>query len=109
MQAWRLWKDGEILEFMDQSIADTSNAAEVLKCIQIGLLCVQEQPKRRPTMSAVTAMLTCENPMLPEPCEPAFSTGRNRGDDDDDDEDPEVKACRSDSASSWTVTVVEGR
>jgi hypothetical protein len=111
MQAWRLWKDGESLEFIDQSIADTSNAAEVLKCIQIGLLCVQEQPKRRPTMSAVTTMLTCENPMLPEPCEPAFSTGRNRGDDDDDDEeeDPEVKACRSDSASSWTVTVVEGR
>lgn len=106
LQAWRLWKDGESLEFMDQSIADTSNAAEVLKCIQIGLLCVQEQPKRRPTMSAVTTMLTCENPTLPEPCEPAFSTGRNH---DDDDEDPEAKACRSNSASSWTCTVVEGR
>ena len=99
MQAWRLWKDGESLEFIDQSIADTSNAAEVLKCIQIGLLCVQEQPKRRPTMSVVTTMLTCENPTLPEPCEPAFSTGRNHGGGDDDDEDPEVKACRSDSAS----------
>ncbi|WVZ59666.1 hypothetical protein U9M48_009776 [Paspalum notatum var. saurae] len=105
--AWRLWKDGESLEFIDQSIADTSNAAEVLKCIQIGLLCVQEQPKRRPTMSAVTMMLTCENPTLPEPCEPAFSTGRNV--DEEEDEEPEAKACRSDSASSWTVTVVEGR
>ncbi|CAN6282437.1 unnamed protein product [Urochloa humidicola] len=108
--AWRLWRDGESLEFIDQSIADTSNAMEVLKCIQIGLLCVQEQPKRRPTMSAVTTMLTSENPTLPEPCEPAFSTGRNRDDDDDDNEEgPEAKACRSDSASSWTVTVVEGR
>ncbi|KAJ1294769.1 hypothetical protein BS78_01G172000 [Paspalum vaginatum] len=105
--AWRLWKDGEGLEFIDQSIADTSNAAEVLKCIQIGLLCVQEQPKRRPTMSAVTTMLTCENPTLPEPCEPAFSTGRNV--DEEEDEEPEAKACRSDSASTWTVTVVEGR
>ncbi|KAG2536929.1 hypothetical protein PVAP13_9NG236100 [Panicum virgatum] len=107
--AWRLWRDGQSLEFIDPSIADTSNAMEVLKCIQIGLLCVQEQPKRRPTMSAVTTMLTSENPTLPEPCEPAFSTGRNHDDDDDDEEGPEAKACRSDSASSWTVTVVEGR
>nr|CAB3494151.1 unnamed protein product [Digitaria exilis] len=108
--AWRLWKDGESLEFMDQSIADTSNAAEVLKCIQIGLLCVQEQPKRRPPMSAVTTMLASEYPTLPEPCEPAFSTGRSRDDDDDEEhEDTAAKAYRSDSASSWTVTVVEGR
>ncbi|KAG2547785.1 receptor-like serine/threonine-protein kinase SD1-8 [Panicum virgatum] len=110
--AWRLWRDGQSLEFIDPSIADTSNAMEVLKCIQIGLLCVQEQPKRRPTMSAVTTMLTSESPTLPEPCEPAFSTGRNHHDDDEEDdgeEDPEAKACRSDSASSWTVTVVEGR
>ncbi|PUZ38217.1 hypothetical protein GQ55_9G179100 [Panicum hallii var. hallii] len=109
--AWRLWRDGQSLDFIDPSIADTSNAMEVLKCIQIGLLCVQEQPKRRPTMSAVTTMLTSENPTLPEPCEPAFSTGRNHGggDDDDNGEDPETKACRSDSASSWTVTVEEGR
>jgi len=112
LQAWRLWRDGQSLEFIDPSIADTSNAMEVLKCIQIGLLCVQEQPKRRPTMSAVTTMLTSESPTLPEPCEPAFSTGRNHHDDDEEDdgeEDPEAKACRSDSASSWTVTVVEGR
>ncbi|RCV42086.1 hypothetical protein SETIT_9G187200v2 [Setaria italica] len=108
--AWRLWRDGESLEFIDPSIADTSNALEVLKCIQIGLLCVQEQPKRRPTMSAVTTMLASETPTLPEPCEPAFSTGRNHHDDDDNgEEEPEVKVCRSDSASSWTVTVVEGR
>ncbi|OEL14616.1 Receptor-like serine/threonine-protein kinase SD1-8 [Dichanthelium oligosanthes] len=107
--AWRLWRNGESLEFIDQSIADTSNAMEVLKCIQIGLLCVQEQPKRRPTMSSVTTMLTSENPTLPEPCEPAFCMGRNHDDDDDNDEDPEAKACRSDSASSWTVTVVDGR
>jgi serine/threonine protein kinase len=104
-QAWRLWKDGRSLDFVDPSIADTSKATEVLRCIQIGLLCVQEQPRPRPTMSAVTTMLASESTMLPNPCEPAFSTGRNL----DDDEDQELPACRSDSASSWTVTVVEGR
>ncbi|KAL6650023.1 hypothetical protein ACP70R_014247 [Stipagrostis hirtigluma subsp. patula] len=100
---WRLWKEGRSLEFVDQSIADESKATEVLRCIQIGLLCVQEQPRRRPTMSEVTTMLASEcAASLPEPCEPAFSTGRNL------DDDPQT-SCRSNSASSWTVTVIEGR
>jgi hypothetical protein len=101
-QAWRMWKEGRTLEFLDQSITDTSNVREVVRCIQIGLLCVQEQPRHRPTMSAVTMMLGSENVALPEPCEPAFSTGRNNSSED-------KEASRSNSASSWTITVVEGR
>ncbi|XP_051208986.1 receptor-like serine/threonine-protein kinase SD1-8 [Lolium perenne] len=100
--AWRMWKEGRTLEFLDQSITDTSNVREVVRCIQIGLLCVQEQPRHRPTMSAVTMMLGSENVALPEPCEPAFSTGRNNSSED-------KEASRSNSASSWTITVVEGR
>ncbi|KQK14050.1 receptor-like serine/threonine-protein kinase SD1-8 [Brachypodium distachyon] len=102
--AWRLWKEGRNLEFLDQSIAETSNVTEVVRCIQIGLLCVQEQPRHRPAMSAVTMMLGSENAELPEPCEPAFSTGRNHG-----SEDMEMEVSRSNSASSFTVTIVEGR
>lgn len=101
IQAWRLWKEDRSLEFLDQSITDKSNVTEVLRCIQIGLLCVQEQPRHRPTMSAVTMMLGSESAALPEPCEPAFSTGRNLSED--------MEASRSNSASSWTITVVEGR
>ncbi|XP_006650248.1 receptor-like serine/threonine-protein kinase SD1-8 [Oryza brachyantha] len=102
--AWRLWKEGRTLEFLDQSIAGTSsNVTEVVRCIQIGLLCVQEQPRHRPTMSAVTMMLGSESPVLLEPCEPAFSTGRSLISDDT------AEASRSNSARSWTVTVVEGR
>ncbi|KAM0865924.1 hypothetical protein ACQ4PT_042935 [Festuca glaucescens] len=100
--AWRMWKEGRALEFHDQSVTDSSNVREVVRCIQIGLLCVQDQPRHRPTMSAVTMMLGSENAALPEPCEPAFSTGRN-----DSSEDKE--ASRSNSASSWTITVVEDR
>ncbi|XP_047084605.1 receptor-like serine/threonine-protein kinase SD1-8 [Lolium rigidum] len=100
--AWRMWKEGRTLGFLDQSITDTSNVREVVRCIQIGLLCVQEQPRHRPTMSAVTMMLGSENVALPEPCEPAFSTGRNNISED-------KEATRSNSASSWTITVVEGR
>uniref|UniRef100_A0A0D9VVN7 Receptor-like serine/threonine-protein kinase n=1 Tax=Leersia perrieri TaxID=77586 RepID=A0A0D9VVN7_9ORYZ len=100
--AWRLWKEGRSLEFLDQSIVGTSsNVTEVLRCIQIGLLCVQEQPRHRPTMSAVTLMLGSESPALHEPCEPAFSTGRSLSDD--------TEASRSNSARSWTATAIEGR
>lgn len=43
---------------------------EALKCINIGLLCVQEQPEDRPTMSSVVLMLVTENAVLPPPKQP---------------------------------------
>ncbi|KAG6478888.1 hypothetical protein ZIOFF_062333 [Zingiber officinale] len=49
---WTLWKEDRVLEAVDGSIGSFC-VAEVLKCINIGLLCVQEQPKDRP-ISSVT-------------------------------------------------------
>ncbi|CAL5344756.1 unnamed protein product [Camellia sinensis] len=40
---------------------------KVLKCIQIGLLCVQQRPEDRPTMSYVLSMLDNKSAMLPRP------------------------------------------
>ncbi|GMP75067.1 hypothetical protein CsSME_00032283 [Camellia sinensis var. sinensis] len=45
---------------------------EVLKCIQIGLLCVQQRPEDRPTMSSVVSMLDNGSAMLPRPRQPGF-------------------------------------
>jgi hypothetical protein len=45
---------------------------EVIKCIQIGLLCVQENPNVRPTMATVVSYLNSHSPELPSPQEPAF-------------------------------------
>ena len=52
--------------------------AEVLKCLQIALLCVQEDPEERPTMSAVVVLLASNDSIdLPEPRKPAiFAIGR---------------------------------
>lgn len=49
---------------------------EVMKCIKIGLLCVQEWPSDRPTMPLVLTMLdSTENiNLLPEPKQPWFSS-----------------------------------
>lgn len=51
-------------------------SSEGLRCIQIGLLCVQKRPEDRPLMSSVLMMLDSENASLPQPKEPGFYTER---------------------------------
>ncbi|KAK6270353.1 hypothetical protein POUND7_007458 [Theobroma cacao] len=46
---------------------------EILRCIDVGLLCVQEFAKDRPTMSRVVSMLNSEIVDLPPPKQPAFT------------------------------------
>ncbi|TYG97189.1 hypothetical protein ES288_A10G018300v1, partial [Gossypium darwinii] len=75
--AWKLWSKGEAMELIDQLIVPSCVASEVLKCIHIGLLCVQEDPVDRPTMLSVVFMLASDDTItLPHPSEPAFSVGR---------------------------------
>ncbi|XP_027342924.1 G-type lectin S-receptor-like serine/threonine-protein kinase At4g27290 [Abrus precatorius] len=71
--AWILWCEERPLELIDESLRKTIALAEadVLRCIHIGLLCVQERPEDRPDMSAVILMLNGEK-KLPRPREPAF-------------------------------------
>lgn len=53
---------------MDNLIMETCSATEeVLKCIHIGLLCIQQDPTDRPSMSSVVMMLTSDATTLPEP------------------------------------------
>ena len=59
------------MEIVDPSLGETYPANEVSRCIQIGLLCVQEHATDRPTMSAVVFMLSNVTP-LPSPKQPAF-------------------------------------
>ncbi|KAL8159788.1 hypothetical protein V2J09_001325, partial [Rumex salicifolius] len=48
----------------------------VIKCVQIGLLCVQVEPTERPTMSSVVLMLSIETTTLSQPTLPGFYLGR---------------------------------
>lgn len=45
---------------------------EILRCIHIGLLCVQENAATRPTMATVALMLNSYSFTLPTPSRPAF-------------------------------------
>ncbi|KAK7256322.1 hypothetical protein RIF29_29764 [Crotalaria pallida] len=70
--AWKLWKDGLPKELIDSSLEDSSCfSSEACRCIQIGLLCVQQHPDDRPDMRTVVVMLSGDN-SLPKPKEPGF-------------------------------------
>ncbi|KAI4346178.1 hypothetical protein L6164_013250 [Bauhinia variegata] len=70
--AWDLWKEGAGLEMVDPSVNDSFIPDQVLRCIHVALLCTQERPVDRPSMSDVLSMLTNENAVLPLPHRPAF-------------------------------------
>ncbi|KAK8292818.1 hypothetical protein V6Z11_D06G145300, partial [Gossypium hirsutum] len=70
--AWKLWNEDNILAFIDPAISDSSFDREILKSIHVGLLCVQNFAKDRPTMSTVTSMLSSEIENLPAPKQPPF-------------------------------------
>ncbi|EOY28559.1 Cysteine-rich RLK 29, putative [Theobroma cacao] len=69
--AWRNWKDGTPLNLVDPILREASRT-EVMRCIHIGLLCVQENAAQRPNMASVVLMLTSYSVTLPLPAEPAF-------------------------------------
>ena len=64
------------MELIDQTIIDTCPISEALRLIHIALLCVQEDPNDRPTMSRVILMLASKSINLPQPSAPPFSAGR---------------------------------
>jgi len=45
---------------------------EIVRCIHIGLLCVQEKAADRPTMASVVLMLDSHSFALPVPLQPAY-------------------------------------
>ncbi|CAL0300942.1 unnamed protein product [Lupinus luteus] len=70
--AWKMWNDGNITSLIDPQISNPIFHTDILRCIHIGLLCVQEHAIDRPTMTKVISMLNSETLNLPPPKQPAF-------------------------------------
>ncbi|KAL9382726.1 hypothetical protein Peur_025761 [Populus x canadensis] len=70
--AWRLWREDKALDLMDETLREICNTNEFLRCVNAALLCVQDDPSDRPTMSNVVVMLSSETANLPVPKNPAF-------------------------------------
>lgn len=61
---------------LDPAVTPAPSRAELpllRRCIQVGLLCVQQQPDDRPAMSAAVEMLSCSSSELVEPTVPVVS------------------------------------
>ncbi|XP_056171975.1 cysteine-rich receptor-like protein kinase 44 isoform X2 [Syzygium oleosum] len=69
---WNQWRDGTPLNVLDLAIADSYSRDEVLRCLHIGLLCIQEDPAIRPAMATVVLMLSSNYFDPPQPRHPAF-------------------------------------
>ncbi|GMY32380.1 putative receptor-like protein kinase At4g00960 [Fagus crenata] len=69
--AWKNWKDGTTSNLVDPTLKDVSTI-EIMRCIHIGLLCVQENVADRPTMASIVLMLNSYSMTLPIPSQPAF-------------------------------------
>ncbi|XP_011008148.1 PREDICTED: G-type lectin S-receptor-like serine/threonine-protein kinase B120 isoform X1 [Populus euphratica] len=74
--AWDLWSEGKAMEMVDPSIRDSCNQNEVLRCIQLGMLCVQDSALHRPNMASVVLMLESSTTSIPLPREPTFTSVR---------------------------------
>lgn len=61
---------------VDKNLAEDCPVGEAVRWIHIGLLCVQEDPNIRPTMSMVVLMLGSQSIHLPQPSKPPFLSGR---------------------------------
>ncbi|KAL2336834.1 hypothetical protein Fmac_011280 [Flemingia macrophylla] len=75
--AWIQWNEDNILSLIDPEIYDPNHHKDIVRCIHIGLLSVQELATERPTMATVISMLNSEVTFLPPPNQPAFSRWQN--------------------------------
>lgn len=88
------------MDLLDEAMGGSFNYSEVLRCIQVALLCVEAQPRNRPLMSSAVMMLASENTTLPEPNEPGVNIGKNTSD---------TESSQSHTANNLTVTTIEAR
>ncbi|WRX22291.1 Serine-threonine/tyrosine-protein kinase [Theobroma cacao] len=69
--AWQSWKRGTEMNMIDPALKDGPRI-EMMRCIHVGLLCVQAIGSNRPNMTSVVLMLSNYSMSLPLPSRPAF-------------------------------------
>nr|XP_023928161.1 G-type lectin S-receptor-like serine/threonine-protein kinase At1g11330 [Quercus suber] len=102
--AWKLWNADNIVALIDPMIYEPCFEMEMLRCIHVGLLCVQELAKDRPTASVFVSMLKSEIVDLPRPKKPAYT--ERQMDLDTKSSQNSQNIC---SVNNVTITVAQGR
>ena len=104
LQAWLLWTEDKALQLMDECLKESSVESQVLRCIQVALLCVQKHPEDRPTMAAVVIMLSNETVSLPQPKHPGFFLEGNYAGVSETSTEERLRTL-----NAVTITQLEGR
>lgn len=98
--AWKLWKDGRLHELVDPVLGVRYELAEIVQCAKVALLCAQEDPADRPTMSDVVSLLGFESTsLLPDPKPPSELIRRDATDAD------ELSTYNGESSRTIDITI----
>ncbi|XP_027163752.1 receptor-like protein kinase FERONIA [Coffea eugenioides] len=75
--AWKLWNENKPKNLVDPALLVLPTETEILRCVHVGLLCVQDSPEDRPNVSTVLSMLNDDEiAELPRPKVPSYITAR---------------------------------
>uniref|UniRef100_A0A453AK71 Protein kinase domain-containing protein n=1 Tax=Aegilops tauschii subsp. strangulata TaxID=200361 RepID=A0A453AK71_AEGTS len=100
--SWNMWNEGKTGDLPDSSIMGNSSPDEVLLCIHVPLLCVQENLDDRPHMSSIVFVLENGSTSLPTPNCPAYFARQGA----------QMEQIRNDiqtSTNSCTLSEIDGR
>ncbi|CAN8230312.1 unnamed protein product [Cochlearia groenlandica] len=99
---WKLWVEERATEVPEEELLleKRCDVSEVIRCVHVALLCVQQKPEDRPNMASVVLMFGSDG-SLPEPKQPGFFTNRNV---------PDLSSSLSlRSLNDISITMMQGR
>ena len=97
-----MWREGKTEDLVDTYIMDPCSLDEVLICIHVALMCVQDNPDDRPLMSNVVFALENGSTTLPTPNIPAYFARRSA-------EIEQIRVDIQNSVNSFTLSEIQGR
>nr|GMD93008.1 cysteine-rich receptor-like protein kinase 25 [Ipomoea batatas] len=74
-EVWSHWRADTALDMVDKSLGGLYCRNEVIQCIHVGLLCVQDSVDERPTMANVVVMLNSNSATRKAPNPPTIYDG----------------------------------
>ncbi|KAG6642520.1 hypothetical protein CIPAW_09G146200 [Carya illinoinensis] len=100
--AWKNWREETTSNLVDATLKDRSTT-QIMRCIHIGLLCVQQNVTDRPTMATVVLMFNSHFITLPVPTRPGFLIHSTRSDVSSQSENMRVGIRRLDRHGSSAI------
>ncbi|XP_057790547.1 G-type lectin S-receptor-like serine/threonine-protein kinase At4g27290 isoform X2 [Salvia miltiorrhiza] len=101
--AWMLHEEDRAIEMVESCMRNSCDVSQVMRSIHVGLLCVQQHPEDRPSMSSVVLMLS-NGGVLPEAKHPGFFTGREIL-----KSETSISSTTASSTNALTISLVEAR